>query len=158
MTIGVGFVMKKFEFSLGRIRDYKNSILDKEKSVLASLRMEQASSEKRIAELDNYEAEINEEMRNKIREGLSVGEIKMYEFRKNNIRDEKIALNHRLEFLAASIELQQKRIEKLKQETSSYDKLEEKQREEYNAEILKEQEQVISEFISQKLIREKINS
>ena len=97
-------------------------------------------------------------MRNKIREGLSVGEIKMYEFRKNNIRDEKIALNHRLEFLAASIELQQKRIEKLKQETSSYDKLEEKQREEYNAEILKEQEQVISEFISQKLIREKINS
>ncbi|MBE6840393.1 MAG: flagellar FliJ family protein [Ruminococcus sp.] len=150
--------MKKFEFSLGRIRDYKNSILDKEKSVLASLRMEQASIEKRIAELDNYEAEINEEMRNKIREGLSVGEIKMYEFRKNNIRDEKIALNHRLEFLAASIELQQKRIEKLKQETSSYDKLEEKQREEYNAEILKEQEQVISEFISQKLIREKINS
>jgi flagellar export protein FliJ len=150
--------MKKFEFSLGRIRDYKNSILDKEKRVLASLRMEQASIEKRIAELDNYEAEINEEMRNKIREGLSVGEIKMYEFRKNNIRDEKIALNHRLEFLAASIELQQKRIEKLKQETSSYDKLEEKQREEYNAEILKEQEQVISEFISQKLIREKINS
>ena len=150
--------MKKFEFSLGRIRDYKNSILDKEKSVLASLRMEQASIEKRIAELDNYEAEINEEMRNKIREGLSVGEIKMYEFRKNNIRDEKIALNHRLEFLAASIELQQKRIEKLKQETSSYDKLEEKQREEYNAEILKEQEQVISEFISQKLIREKITS
>lgn len=150
--------MKKFEFSLGRIRDYKNSILDKEKSVLASLRMEQASIEKRIAELDNYEAEINEEMRNKIREGLSVGEIKMYEFRKNNIRDENIALNHRLEFLAASIELQQKRIEKLKQETSSYDKLEEKQREEYNAEILKEQEQVISEFISQKLIREKINS
>ncbi len=150
--------MKKFEFSLGRIRDYKNSILDKEKSVLASLRMEQASIEKRIAELDNYEAEINEEMRNKIKEGLSVGEIKMYEFRKNNIRDEKIALNHRLEFLAASIELQQKRIEKLKQETSSYDKLEEKQREEYNAEILKEQEQVISEFISQKLIREKINS
>ena len=150
--------MKKFEFSLGRIRDYKNSILDKEKSVLASLRMEQASIEKRIAELDNYEAEINEEMRNKIREGLSVGEIKMYEFRKNNIRDEKIALDHRLEFLAASIELQQKRIEKLKQETSSYDKLEEKQREEYNAEILKEQEQVISEFISQKLIREKINS
>ena len=150
--------MRKFEFSLGRIRDYKNSILDKEKSVLASLRMEQASIEKRIAELDNYEAEINEEMRNKIREGLSVGEIKMYEFRKNNIRDEKIALNHRLEFLAASIELQQKRIEKLKQETSSYDKLEEKQREEYNAEILKEQEQVISEFISQKLIREKINS
>ena len=126
--------------------------------MLASLRMEQASIEKRIAELDNYEAEINEEMRNKIREGLSVGEIKMYEFRKNNIRDEKIALNHRLEFLAASIELQQKRIEKLKQETSSYDKLEEKQREEYNAEILKEQEQVISEFISQKLIREKINS
>jgi flagellar export protein FliJ len=150
--------MKKFEFSLGGIRDYKNSILDKEKSVLASLRMEQASIEKRIAELDNYEAEINEEMRNKIREGLSVGEIKMYEFRKNNIRDEKIALNHRLEFLAASIELQQKRIEKLKQETSSYDKLEEKQREEYNAEILKEQEQVISEFISQKLIREKINA
>ena len=45
--------------------------------MLASLRMEQASIEKRIAELDNYEAEINEEMRNKIREGLSVGEIKM---------------------------------------------------------------------------------
>ncbi|MBE6860354.1 MAG: flagellar export protein FliJ [Ruminococcus sp.] len=149
--------MKKFEFSLGRIRDYKNSILDKEKSVLAGLRMEQNNIEARIKELDNYEAELNAEMREKIRVGLSVGEIKMYEFKKNNIRDEKIALNHRLEFLAASIELQQKRMEKLKQETSSYDKLEEKQRAEYNAELLKEQEQVISEFISQKLIREKTN-
>ncbi|MBR6669683.1 MAG: flagellar export protein FliJ [Ruminococcus sp.] len=149
--------MKKFEFSLGRIRDYKNSILDKEKSVLAGLRMEQNNIEARIKELDNYEAELNAEMREKIRVGLSVGEIKMYEFKKNNIRDEKIALNHILEFLAASIELQQKRMEKLKQETSSYDKLEEKQRAEYNAELLKEQEQVISEFISQKLIREKTN-
>lgn len=146
--------MKKFEFSLARIRDYKNSLLDKEKNVLAGLRMEQKNIEDRLLELDRYEVEINDELREKIKVGMSVGQIKMYDFKKNCIRDERIALNNRLEFLNSSIELQQKRIAKLKQETQSYDKLEEKQREEYNEAVLKEQELVISEFISQKLIRE----
>ena len=146
--------MKKFEFSLARIRDYKNSLLDKEKNVLAGLRMEQKNIEDRLLELDRYEVEINDELREKIKVGMSVGQIKMYDFKKNSIRDERIALNNRLEFLNSSIELQQKRIAKLKQETQSYDKLEEKQREEYNEAVLKEQELVISEFISQKLIRE----
>lgn len=150
--------MKKFEFSLSRIRDYKNSILSKEKNVLMGLRMEQRSIEERIEQLDELFSEINTEMHEKMKSGINASTIRIYDFRKNNIREEKNALNNRLEFLFSSIELQQKRVEKLRQEVKSYDNLEEKQRAEYNEAVAKEQEDVIAEFVSQKFTREKVNA
>lgn len=146
--------MKKFEFSLSRIRDYKNSILNKEKNVLVGLRMEQRSIEERTSELDEIFNSINIEMHEKMKTGLNASTLRIYDFRKNNIREEKNALNNRLEFLLSSIELQQKRVEQLRQEVKSYDNLEIRQREEYNEALAKEQEQVIAEFVSQKFISE----
>ncbi|MCI1269224.1 MAG: flagellar FliJ family protein [Ruminococcus sp.] len=146
--------MKKFEFTLSRIRDYKNSMLSKEKNVLAGLRMEQKNIEDRLAQLKINAAKLNNDMHEKISVGLTAGELKIYDFRRNVIRDEVQALNNRSDFLLSSIELQQKRVEKLKQEVSGYDNLEDNQRQAYNEAAAKEQEQIIAEFISQKITRE----
>lgn len=146
--------MKKFEFSLKRIRDYKNTLLDREKNVLSGLIMEQNNIYDRLDVLEKDFENINTEMHEKMQEGLDISSIKLYEYRKNGVREERRTLGERLEFLETSINRQQSRVVKLKQEVSGYDKLEEKQREDYNKEVVKEQELVISEFISQKLTKE----
>lgn len=146
--------MKKFEFSLKRIRDYKNTLLDREKNVLSGLIMEQNNIYDRLDVLEKDFENINTEMHEKMKEGLDISSIKLYEYRKNGVREERRTLGERLDFLETSINRQQSRVAKLKQEVSGYDKLEEKQREEYNKELAKEQELVISEFISQKLTKE----
>ena len=146
--------MKKFEFSLGRIRDYKNMLTDRERNVLSGLLMERNNILDRLSALEKDFDEINNEMHMKMQTGLNVSEIKLYEYRKNGVREERRQLNDRLEFLQVSIERQQARVANLRKEVSGYDKLEEKQREEYDKAVAKEQELVISEFVSQKLTRE----
>ena len=146
--------MKKFEFSLDRIRSYKQTLLDREKNVLAGLIMEQNNIYDRQAQLDKDFEQINNEMHEKMETGLDISSIKMYQFRKNGVREEKRVLNDRLDFLDNSIKRQQSRVANLKQEVNGYDKLEEKQKEEYNKAVSKEQEDVIAEFVSQKMTKE----
>ena len=146
--------MKKFEFSLNRIRAYKKTLLDREKNVLAGLIMEQNNINDRLVQLEKDFEDINNEMHEKMQEGLDISSIKIYEFRKNGVREEKRVLNDRLDFLDTSIRRQQSRVANLKQEVNGYDKLEEKQREEYNKEVAKEQENVIAESVSQKMTKE----
>ena len=146
--------MKKFEFSLDRIRAYKNTLLDREKNVLAGLLMEQNNIDDRLKQLEKDFDSINSEMHEKMQAGLDISTIKMYEFRKNGVREEKRVLLDRLDFLVNSIRRQQGRVAKLKQEVSGYDKLEEKQRDEYNQAVSKEQEDLIAEFVSTKMTKE----
>ena len=96
-------------------------------------------------------------MHDKMKTGIDATTLRIYDFRKNNIREEKDALNNRLDFLLSSIELQQKRVQKIQQEVKSYDNLETRQREAYNESVAKEEEQIIAEFVSQKFINEQVN-
>ena len=146
--------MKKFEFSLGRIRDYKNILLDRERNVLVGLMMEKNNITDRIEELDEEFERVNNEMHEEMRSGLNVTKIRLFEAQKNGMREEQRLLGDRLEFLQVSIDRQQERVSSLKQDVSGYDNLEAKKREEYNKELAKEQDLVISEFVSQKYTRE----
>lgn len=150
--------MKRFEFTLGRIRDYKNSILDREKNVLSGLRMEKNNIENRLDTLETMFEDVNNEMHKEFETGMTIKKVKLYEYQKSGIREEKRLLNNRMDFLDASIDRQMKRVQSLKQEVSGYDKLEEKQRQEYNKAVEKEQNDVIAEFVSQKITRELIQN
>lgn len=140
--------MKKYEFSLKRIKDYKNQMLNREKNVLLGLRMEKKGLEDKIDELDLQYEKINEEMHENFRSGMTVSQINVYEFRKNGVREEKRVLLKRIGLLDISIERQQKKVVSAKQEVSGLEKLEEKQLEEYMAAYNKEQEDIIAEFVS----------
>ena len=134
--------MKKYEFSLKRIKDYKYQMLSREKNVLAGLRMERRGLEDRIDELDLEYQKINDEMHDNFQSGMTVSQINIYEFRKNGVREEKRVVQKRMGLLDISIERQQKKV------ASGFDKLEEKQLEEYIAAVNKEQEDIIAEFVS----------
>lgn len=146
--------MKKFEFPLSRIRDYKNILLDREKNVLVGLMMEKNSINDRIDVLEEEFQRVNNEMHDEMRHGLNVTKIRLYEAQKNGMREERRLLGERLEFLQVSIDRQQERVSSLKRDVSGYDNLEAKKREEYNKELAKEQDLVISEFVAQKYTRE----
>ena len=146
--------MKKFEFPLSRIRDYKNILLDREKNVLVGLMMEKNNINDRMNELEEQFEKVNNEMHDEMRQGLNVTKIRLYEAQKNGMREEKRLLGERLEFLQVSIDRQQERVSSLKRDVSGYDNLEAKKREEYNKELAKEQDLVISEFVAQKYTRE----
>ncbi|MBR1752118.1 MAG: flagellar FliJ family protein [Ruminococcus sp.] len=146
--------MKKFEFPLSRIRDYKNILLDREKNVLVGLMMEKNSINDRIDVLEEEFQRVNNEMHDEMRHGLNVTKIRLYEAQKNGMREEQRLLGERLEFLQVSIDRQQERVSSLKRDVSGYDNLEAKKREEYNKELAKEQDLVISEFVAQKYTRE----
>ncbi|WP_028511349.1 flagellar FliJ family protein [Ruminococcus sp. NK3A76] len=149
--------MKKFEFSLGRIRDYKNILLDREKNVLVGLMMEKNNITDRMEQLDKEFERINNEMHEEMRSGLNVTRIRLYEAQKNGMREEQRLLGDRLDFLQVSIDKQQERVSSLKMDVSGYDNLEAKKREEWNRQLSKEQDLVISEFVSQKYTREHKN-
>ncbi|MBR1753111.1 MAG: flagellar FliJ family protein, partial [Ruminococcus sp.] len=97
---------------------------------------------------------VNNEMHDEMRHGLNVTKIRLYEAQKNGMREEQRLLGERLEFLQVSIDRQQERVSSLKRDVSGYDNLEAKKREEYNKELAKEQDLVISEFVAQKYTRE----
>lgn len=140
--------MKKYEFSLKRIKDYKNQMLNREKNTLLGLRMERKGLENRIEDLDKQYEMINMEMHENFKSGMSVSQINVYEFRKNGVREEKRVLLKRIGLLDISIDRQQKKVVMAKQEVSGLEKLEEKQRDEYNFALNKEQEDIIAEFVS----------
>ena len=146
--------MKKYEFSLKRILDYKNQMLNREKNTLLGLRMERKGLEDKIEDLDRQYELINLEMHEKFKDGMTVSQINVYEFRKTGVREEKRAILKRIALLDISIERQQKKDVTAKQEVSGLEKLEEKQLEEYNAAYNKEQEDIIAEFVSTSFTRE----
>ncbi len=146
--------MKKYEFSLKRILDYKNQMLNREKNTLLGLRMERKGLEDKIEDLDKQYELINLEMHEKFKNGMTVSQINVYEFRKTGVREEKRAILKRIALLDISIERQQKKVVTAKQEVSGLEKLEEKQLEEYNAAYNKEQEDIIAEFVSTSFTRE----
>ena len=146
--------MKKYEFSLKRILDYKNHMLNRENNTLLGLRMERKGLEDKIEDLDRQYELINLEMHEKFKDGMTVSQINVYEFRKTGVREEKRAILKRIALLDISIERQQKKVVTAKQEVSGLEKLEEKQLEEYNAAYNKEQEDIIAEFVSTSFTRE----
>jgi flagellar biosynthesis chaperone FliJ len=75
----------------------------------------------------------------------------MYEFRKSGVREEQKQLGIEVSKLDIMIERQRKIVVALNQEIASLDKLEEKKLEEYNDQVNKENEMLISEFITTRL-------
>jgi len=146
--------LKKYEFSLKRIKDYKTQMLNREKNTLLGLRMEKKGLEEKIADLDKQYELINQEMHKNFKEGMTIAQLNIYEFRKNGVREEKKSILKRINLLDISIERQQKKVVLAKQEVSGLDKLEEKQLEEYIAAYNKEQEDIIAEFVSTSYTRE----
>lgn len=148
--------MKPFRFSLQRLLNYKENVLDKEKNTLATLRMEQ----QRVMDEIEYTVSLHREFSNTIRtvslQGALAFEVQQIQYkvevcehRLNDLEEEKKAIDARVEEQLAIV------LEIIK-ENKQLEKLRERQLEEYRLEEARENSEMISEFISGTLIREKV--
>ena len=140
--------MKKFQFSLDTVLDYKQQVLDGIQNEYSALLLQVRRQEERLhREQQNY-IELNQEFRQATSQGITVAAALNYE---NGLRffEKRIAEEERL--LA---ECQKKAGEKRKQlvaarqDTSSLEKLKEKKKEAYVKLVQKMEEQFIDELVS----------
>ena len=140
--------VKKFEFSLTKMQRYKKQILDKEKGVLAVLQRKRNEIEQEILKLQQFEAKQSAELIEKQKKGMSSSQLAGYRFFCENIRMQIDDLKHQLEQLQKQVDAQIQVVTKASQELKSIDKLEEKQLEEYRLEVMRAENEEITEFIT----------
>jgi len=145
--------MKKFEFSLSHMRDYKERLLDEEKGTLQRLNAERDAIEDNIRRLDHEFAELSLKMVKAQTQGTTILEIKKLSAQLDNVRMQKDDLRKALVQAEARVEKQMKVVLLANQEVSKLDKLRERQLEEYRHQATKAEEDRIDEFVAQNLCR-----
>jgi flagellar FliJ protein len=140
--------MKKFQFALEKVLDYKNQVLDVLQGEHAALMALVHEQEKVLQDLYRKYYAYCDEYREKKRTGISIVDAMGYESSlrtmENQIQKEKQVLETRKE------DAEKKRVEVVaaRQETASIQKLKEKKQHDYQKMEQKDQEQQIEEFVS----------
>lgn len=146
--------MKKFEFTLSKMLDYKDQILDKEKNSLMQLRSQINIVVEKILGLEREFDKVNAELQRKSAKGITALEIKCYDFQLENIRYQTKQLKNEKKALELAEERQLRVVIAASQEVSGLDKLQEKQLEQYNYDVAKAEEMFISEIVTSNIIRQ----
>lgn len=141
--------MKAFQFSLAKMRSYKEQVLEKEKTTLRQLQAERVKIETEIENLENHRKSHEEEFSNS-KNGLMASELMLYKFHSENTRLQLNNLYEELKRAEARIDAQIKVVVSASQEVSGLDKLEEKQLEEYKYLEAKELQDEILEIVAKK--------
>lgn len=140
--------MKKFNFSLQRIHNYKDQILNKEKNDLALIHAEKNECLKKIDDLENFIAITNDELKDKQFKGMTIQEMSTYSFSIDNARTQIAQLINEIVEIDKRIEKQTDVVLEASREVKGLDKLYEHQREDYNKDVMKNDEETIAEIIS----------
>jgi flagellar export protein FliJ len=150
--------MKKFEFSLGKLKGYREQILDREKSSLAFINAQrQKLEEEKIsakAELKRSTAEFSE----RAKVGVSIMQMNVFKSYQHSIGIRIKDIDDSITELSDRIERQLQRVVSATKDVNSLEKLEEKQLEEYNALLLKDNERFIAEYVNNVAIRSNYNN
>ncbi len=145
--------MKKFEFSLRHMRDYRERLLDEEKGTLQRRKAERDQIENDIARLEGDFAALSRKMQEKAEKGTTVIELRKLSAQMDNVRLQIQDLEKALVKAEQRVDKQMDVVVEANKEVTKLDKLEEKQREEYRHQVSKAEEDRIDEFVSQNLTR-----
>ena len=143
--------MKKFQFSLGRMRDYRERLLEEEKGTLQRYKAERNQIEDEIARLEGEFGELSRRMQEKAEKGTTVIELRKLSAQMDNVRMQIRELEKALTKAEQRVEKQMQVVVEANKEVTKLDKLEEKQLEEYRRQVNKADEDRIDEFVSQAL-------
>jgi len=146
--------LKKFNFTLGRLLDYKDQVLETEKNRLGQLRARQTEIELAIEALERDFADTDRRQKEEARRGVTVLRMRGYEYQKESIRYQIKQQTIELKRINIEVDRQVKVVVAASQEVTGLDKLKEKQFEDYQKEVARDNENVIAEYISTKLVRE----
>lgn len=145
--------MKDFKFSLDRMRGYKAQLLDREKAELSRCRRQEQEIEVRIEHLASELSGRRRELEERQRQGMEAGELGVYSLFLESGRLHREELDRALAQAAAESERQLQTVVAASQDVASLDKLEDRQREEYRVLAGRENEKLISEFVSGQVVR-----
>jgi len=146
--------MKKFEFSLAKLQNYKEQILESEKNNLGILRKELNDLQFRLEELIRLVDMKSDELAYIMLRGVTMSDLAA---RKRYItvkQQEGHEVRRAIMFKEAEVESQLQVVVEATKEVNTLEKLEERQFEEYRYEESKREEQFIEEFVSNQRVRE----
>lgn len=148
--------MKKFEFTMRKILDLKNNILEAEKNRLGQLQEAQRRIEAEIAQLEQAMQDISHEMTDKQTEGVTVAELIAYNARRANIRMQLEELAKRLVDAKKSVDHQMQIVVEASREVSKFEKVEERQYEVYREGEKKAESARVEELVANNVCRRQV--
>ena len=140
--------MKKFQFSLDHVRDYRDRLLDEETGKLQRLRAEQTRIEQLIAQLEADFAQVSKAMRDAQAEGITALEQRGFSLQLESIRMQTHELTDLLKGVQDQVEQQTQIVVAANQEVSKLDKLKDRQYEDWQTSVRKAEEERIEELVS----------
>ena len=140
--------MKKFVFTLQRLKEYREQTLDTEKGTLAELRADLAQLEAELEQILEELARLNRELMEKYKSIINATDIALRKRYINAKQQELHMQRHKIMLKNREIEKQLQVVIDATMEVSKLERLEEHQIEEYKAAEQKETEQFIEEFVS----------
>ncbi len=140
--------MKKFFFSLDTVLNYKERVLDGLKAEHMKVLVQIRKCEEAIEELECVYEGSAKEFDEKKQLGIEVHDMYVYDNFLRSIRQRIVKKREELAELKIEEEKRREKVVEAKKESSSLNKLKEKQFEEYNKQVQKESEQMIEEFVS----------
>ncbi|WMJ24247.1 flagellar FliJ family protein [Paludicola sp. MB14-C6] len=143
--------MKKFSFSLEKVLNYKCQLLDVLKNELSVLQHELTKMENQIQQQEFIYQQSNNELVDKMNEGMVPGEISSYKIYLSNLNEQIKVLMQKKELQQMKIVKKQVEIVNMNIEIGSLDKLKEQQFESYRQALQKQEELFINEFIGNSL-------
>lgn len=149
--------MKKFLFTLGRLRNYRDRLLDEEKNKLGQLRQKQIEIEQRIEMLKQSFLDISKELLEEQRKGLPAYKLRSFDLKLTSVRELLKQLEIDLKKATLDVDEQMDVVVEAQREVTKLDKLEEKQREAYDADVRKAEADRIEELVSSNAIRKSIS-
>lgn len=145
--------MKKFQFSLQKLMDFREQELDRQKNTLSALRGELFRIEEATAELRRKVADESAQLERVCAEGAQAVEISMRKRYIVTLQQEIHAREEQAALKKLEIDKQLGVVVEATKDVKTLEKLEEKQLEEYKALETKENEQFIEEFVSGAAVR-----
>lgn len=140
--------MKKFNFPLNTVLNYKDQVLENLKTEHAQILADIAQQERRIEELMVKSQSAAIRYREDTQCGVTVNIMREYERYITFIQQRIVAEQGILLKLTKKEEQKRTEVIEAKKEKASIDKLKEKKLDQYNKEVLKSEELFIEEFVS----------
>lgn len=148
--------MKKFQFTMRKILDLKNNILETEKNRLAQLKEAQRRIESEIEALEGAMRDISLEMLAAQSEGVTIAELIAYNARRANIRMQLEELALRLADAVKSVDRQTQIVVEASREVSKFEKVEERQYELYREVEKKAESARVEELVVNNISRRQV--
>ncbi len=143
--------MKAYNFSLEKMYKYKEQVFKREKSLLAQLQKKRDDIINNIENLQQEQIQVRETMNEKSSQGMTVMEMQPYKYMIESAVQKIKDLRRQLVLAEQEVEKQLEVVKAIAIEISGLEKLEEKQRSNYDEKLAKEGREELLEFVSLKL-------